>query len=290
LHIKNGDGRNHLVSNAIIKIDGKQVFGPSDFSKKVIELTKKIKGLSNNSKLEVEIRSAPGSYLEIWIEGKLKPNSGTVKDIDGNVYHTVTIGTQVWMVEDLKVTHYRNGDPIQYAPDDLQWMLTIAGAYCWYHNDLSNKTKLGAMYNWFAVIDSRKLTPPGWHVPSDDEWIILEDYLGGREVAGGKLKATGTLEDGKGLWAFPNLGATNESGFTALPGGYRNSIGRFSIQASIEYPHPEGLLGSSWTSTFTVEGGYIRPVMRLFYWNSEQVNLNQHVSRTYGSYVRCIKD
>ena len=144
----------------------------------------------------------------------------TVTDVDGNVYKTVTIGTQTWMAENLKVTKYTNGDPIPNITDGNKWRQQVNdGAYCWYNNDISNKDTYGALYNWYAVDQQRpdrRLAPVGWHVASKEEWQILIDYLGGNDIAGGKLKETGL-----GHWTLLNEGATNESGFTAIPGGIR---------------------------------------------------------------------
>jgi uncharacterized protein (TIGR02145 family) len=141
----------------------------------------------------------------------------TVTDVDGNVYTTVTIGTQVWMAENLKVTHYRNGDSIPNVSSDSIWIGLITGAYCNYNNDINNVATYGRLYNWYTVINSSNIAPVGWHVPSDSEWQVLVDYLGGDSIAGGKLKETGTVH-----WNSPNAGATNESGFSSLPEGIRN--------------------------------------------------------------------
>jgi len=147
-------------------------------------------------------------------------SSETIKDIDGNVYHTVTIGKQVWMKENLKVTHYRNGKEITNVVNDLQWQYLTTGAYVWFDYDITNKNTYAALYNWDAVNDSSNLAPIGWHVPSDEEWSILADALGGNSMAG-KL-----LETGIKHWASPNNVATNSSGFTALPcGSYGTGTG-----------------------------------------------------------------
>jgi uncharacterized protein (TIGR02145 family) len=148
--------------------------------------------------------------------------SETVTDIDGNVYQTVTIGNQVWMVTNLKVTHYRNGDPIPNVTDSGSWQGLTTGAFCEYNNDVNNVATYGRLYNWYAAVDSRNIAPAGWHVPNDAEWQTLVNYLGDDAVAGGKLKEVGTTH-----WYSPNTGATNESGFTALPGGYRFSSGTY---------------------------------------------------------------
>lgn len=147
---------------------------------------------------------------------------GTVTDIDENIYTTIVIGDQCWMMENLKVTHYRNGDPIPNVTDWSEWSVLTTGAYCEYDNDSANVATYGRLYNWYAVDDSRNIAPEGWHVPTDAEWQTLVDYLGGYDVSGGKMKEAGTAH-----WIPPNVGATNESGFTALPGGHRYTDGYF---------------------------------------------------------------
>jgi uncharacterized protein (TIGR02145 family) len=149
-------------------------------------------------------------------------NAEMVTDIDGNVYHTVTIGTQVWMVENLKVTRYRGGEAIDLVTDNASWEGMTSGAYCEYDNNAGNVDVYGRLYNWFAVNDNRNIAPEGWHVPSDGEWTSLASYLGGDAVAGGKLKEAGLIH-----WKEPNTGATNETGFTGLPGGHREYGGNF---------------------------------------------------------------
>jgi uncharacterized protein (TIGR02145 family) len=150
----------------------------------------------------------------------------TVTDDDGNIYNTVSIGTQCWMKENLKTSKYRDGSSITTGLSNTVWENTTAGAYAVYNNDEANNTTYGKLYNWYAISDSRNLCPTGWHVPSDEEWTTLENFLGGRTVAGGKMKTTTG-------WQSPNAGATNESGFSGLPGGSRffngtsNFIGTF---------------------------------------------------------------
>jgi uncharacterized protein (TIGR02145 family) len=139
-----------------------------------------------------------------------------VTDVDGNLYQSVIIGTQTWMVENLKTTKYNDGTNIPNVTGASEWGTLTTGAYCWYNNDISYKATYGALYNWYAV-NTGKLAPKGWHVPTDAEWSTLTSYLGGRNVDGGKLKETGTTH-----WGSPNTGATNETGFTALPGSGRN--------------------------------------------------------------------
>lgn len=151
------------------------------------------------------------------------PNQNTtVTDIEGNIYKTVTIGTQVWMAENLKTTKYNDGTSIPLVTDNNAWIKLSTPGFCWYNNDaVTNKSTFGALYNWYTV-NTSKLCPTGWHIPNDTEWGILTTYLGGEAVAGGKLKETGTIH-----WVSPNTGATNETGFTSLPSGYRDGIGEF---------------------------------------------------------------
>jgi uncharacterized protein (TIGR02145 family) len=170
-------------------------------------------------------------------EVSFKTLEETVTDIDGNHYHKVTINTQVWMVENLNVTHYRNGDPIPNVTSDPTWMTLTTGAYCNYNNDLNNAATYGRLYNWYAVNDSRKIAPAGWHVPSGAEFTTLQLNYGGANVAGGPLKESGTVH-----WNSPNDGATNSNGFTALPGGRRGvSLGTIYLSGL-------GLEGDWWQS------------------------------------------
>jgi|GEM_PF-382698 len=144
-------------------------------------------------------------------------------DVDGNVYTVVEIGDQCWMGQNLKVERYRDGTNIPTGLSNSAWNATTNGAFSVYNNIAANKATFGLLYNWYAVDDSRGLCPTGWRVPSDAEWTQLTDFLGGASVAGGKMKTTGTLSAGTGLWESPNGAATNSSGFSGLPGGGRNS-------------------------------------------------------------------
>lgn len=154
----------------------------------------------------------------------------TVTDIDGNVYRTIRIGSQLWLADNLRVTRFNNGDPLPNVTDNAAWMALTGPAYCWYLNDdATYGTVYGALYNWFAVDGAsngdRSICPVGWHVPTADDWTTLTTTLGGLGAAGGKLKEAGTAH-----WLAPNTGATNESGFTALPGGYRGyATGAFNL-------------------------------------------------------------
>ena len=174
-----------------------------------------------------QTNGSPGYYYYTgtdWI-GLVGNGSGATSsmiDSDGNTYTTITIGDQVWMAENLRVTHYRNGDAIANVTDAGTWTGLSTGAYCWYDNDQAANEKYGVLYNWYVIDDSRGLCPEGWHVPTHSEWTALTTYLGGTSVAGGKMKATSDL------WWSPNTNATNTSSFSALPGGDRSSsIGNF---------------------------------------------------------------
>ena len=143
-----------------------------------------------------------------------------IKDIDGNTYKTVTIGTQTWMAENLKVSKYNDGTPIPNVTDSLQWPKLTTGAWCNYKNNASNNAKFGKLYNWFAINSTsngnKNVCPSGWHAPSADEWTVLFNNLGGKSVAGGKMKEVGTKS-----WDSINKDANNLSLFTGIPGGAR---------------------------------------------------------------------
>jgi uncharacterized protein (TIGR02145 family) len=199
-------------------------------------------------------------------------DTGAVKDIDGNTYITVKIGDQWWMAENLKVTHYRNGDPIPNVTGTMAWSGLSTGAYCEYNNDPGNVATYGRLYNWYAVDDGRNIAPAGWHVPSDADWQALVDYLGGSGVAGGKMKEAGTTH-----WSPPNAGATNESGFTALPGGYRDEGGFFLGM---------GLGAIFWSSTEYLS---YNAWDRSLYYNHSEVNRN-YDNKQIGFSIRCVRD
>lgn len=205
-------------------------------------------------------------------------NTLTVNDIDGNTYNTITIGTQTWLAENLKTTRYSNGDTIPYVPDYFLWGNIPGwgslgtGARSENINVTDFHSTYGWFFNWYAVNDKRNICPSGWHVPTDSEWTTLTLYLGGDIIAGVKLKESGTA-----YWAYPNLAATNESGFTALPGSHR----------------PDG-------------NGYIDPGWHGFWWTATEYDLSQAMSctmangsisvsrgkdnKTSGFSLRCIKD
>jgi uncharacterized protein (TIGR02145 family) len=197
----------------------------------------------------------------------------TVTDIDGNVYNTVTIGNQVWMKENLKVTHYRNGDPIPNVTTSAGWSNLSTGAYCNYGNNPNQAITYGRLYNWYAATDRRQLAPEGWHVATDAEWTTLTDFAGGLGVAGGKLKERGSTH-----WLSPNTGATNDYGFTALPGGLIERDGTFwSIQ----------FIASWWCSTeANASEGWARGIFS----DAIYVDRGGYYSKKIGFSIRCVKD
>lgn len=200
------------------------------------------------------------------------PTPTTVTDLEGNVYHTITIGTQVWMVENLKTTKYRNGESIPNVTDNTAWGNLTTEAYCNYNNDTNNSTIYGRLYNWYAVTDSRNIAPLGWHVPSDAEWTTLTTYLGGESVAGSKLKEINTTH-----WQSPNTGATNETGFTALPGGTRIVNGVFYLIGYDGYwwGSTESIISNAWG-------------LNMLY-DVSNINRNDYYKRA-GLSVRCLRD
>jgi uncharacterized protein (TIGR02145 family) len=193
-------------------------------------------------------------------------------DIDGNVYDSVIIGTQIWMVQNLKVSRYNNGEFINYVIDKTIWDSQKKGGYCNYDNDPNIAKDYGRLYNWYAVMDSRKICPSGWHVPSLSEWNTLVDFVGGVQVAGIKLKEAGTEH-----WELSDYHVKNESGFTGLPGGYRWYYGVYDDL------HANGL----WWSTTEYDSSEAN-AFRLN-WAAEEA-LYRTAEKFYGHSVRCLKD
>jgi uncharacterized protein (TIGR02145 family) len=197
---------------------------------------------------------------------------GEVTDIEGNIYKTIVIGSQTWMAENLKTSKYNDGTSITTGLGGTAWQSNTSGAYAIYDNNAVNNTTYGKLYNWNAV-NTGKLCPEGWHIPSDAEWTVLTSFLGGEDLAGGKMKSTSLL------WPLPNDGATNESGFSGLPGGNRYFNGSYT---SI------GFYGRWWSSTeyeFDADLAWYR----FLYYDYEDAG-RSYFYKDYGLSCRCIKD
>ena len=199
---------------------------------------------------------------------KIEKNS--VKDIDGNTYNLVQIGTQIWTTENLTVSKYRNGDEIPQVQDAAKWEALKTGAWCYFLNQSKYGVIYGKLYNWYAINDSRGLAPKGFHIPSENEWTTLTDFLGGEKVAGGKLKEPGVKH-----WEMPNKGSKTDSGFKGLPGGWRNFRGDF--------------LDINGIGCFWILSESQSALFRCLFYDVGRVE-NGNAGMTVGSSVRCIKD
>ena len=209
----------------------------------------------------------------------------SVIDQEGNIYKTIVIGSQEWMAENLSTSTYRNGDPIVSGLDATQWSGTTLGAWTFYNGGESFECPYGKLYNFYACTDARQLCPTGWHVPTDAEWSTLINFFdpnaqGGNvtNTAGGPLKSTGILQSFTGIWNSPNTGATNTSGFSALPGGFITIMG---VANNI------GNNGYYWTSS-EVDANV--GIGRILYNNSSNVFRSINFGKRSGFSVRCLKD
>jgi uncharacterized protein (TIGR02145 family) len=264
-----GTPLSNVQLNATANVSGKFSYTPAIGAKLSIGV---------NQDLKVDFTPTdPTKYNTVSKNVKINVIALTVTDIDGNTYNAIIIGTQIWMSENLRTTKYRNGVSIANVNDSIAWASLSTGAYCWYNNDaITNKATYGALYNWYAVANSNNIAPSGWHVPTDTEWTTLITFLGGQAISGGKMKETGTSH-----WNSPNEGATNESGFTALPAGYRygndGNIGMFSYIGKSVY---------FWSNTQTsaTEARYRRIS------NDHAYCDGYFVEKKLGFSVRCIKD
>ena len=217
------------------------------------------------------LQNESGEQVSSFSDRTVTNRVNTILDHDGNAYGAVTIGTQVWMATNLRTTKYNDGGLIPNSTST--WSNLTTGAYCWYNNDDANKATYGALYNWYAV-NTSKLCPTNWHVPTMNEWLSLMSYLGGTGVAGGKLK-----ELGLGHWNTPNTGATDDYDFTALPGGYRSSSGTFYSSRTSGVWWASG----TWWNDAEYGTGF------LLYNNSAGVSYGK-TSMGNGCSVRCLKD
>jgi len=199
-------------------------------------------------------------------------DSDTVTDVEGNVYKVIKIGDQLWMAENLKTTKYNDGTDIPIVTDNYAWGDLTTPAYCWYNNDPANGDAYGTLYNWYAV-DTGKLAPEGWHVPTKEDWETLSKYLGGDYNAGGKLK-----EKGNTHWFRPNIGATDEANFTAIPCGTRNYDGLhfYGLGDSCYFwASTESDASNAWVRQMTCDSAGLK----VFYGY-----------KSYGRPIRCVKD
>lgn len=211
-----------------------------------------------------------GSDYEVWKDDHWISLTGVsfIRDIDNHRYEMIDIGDQVWMAENLKVTRFNDGTPIDLVTDGALWLAHSAPAYTWYNNSSS---PYGALYNFHVVESAKNVCPLGWHVPTSSEWDVLASFLGGSAVAGGKLKETGLAH-----WLNTHPEVTNTSGFSALPGGLR-------FTAFDDY----GTAGHFWTSSLSVHGGAIS---RMVLSGSEQLYYRSDFSKNYGISIRCLRD
>ena len=221
-------------------------------------------------------RISSNTNLNVYDEsdGDFIISNTPVTDIDGNIYQTVQIGNQLWMAENLTVTHYRNGDEIPTVNND-SWASLWYGACT--HPSAGYLSIYGRLYNWYAVDDSRNIAPEGWHVPTFDEWQELVNYLGGEEVAGGSLREVGTEH-----WCCGNTGATNESGFTALPAGVRDVDGLYYYYTTAAY---------FWSSSYQYGGTIGTALLGLALISGDNyASVGGSMWKVSGFSVRCVKD
>jgi uncharacterized protein (TIGR02145 family) len=262
---------NATISNLNLELQTSK----TDASSKQTELNSKQQEITN---LQAQVKQKTDSLALVRAElEKLKPapkpvvTNSTNQVTQTGSYKSVKIGTQTWMTENLNVSTFRNGDPIPEAKTDEEWKKAGENkqpAWCYYDNDPKNGAKYGKLYNWFAVNDARGLAPEGWHIPSDAEWRILENYLG-EESAGHKMKSTSGWDN--------NGNGTNSSGFSGLAGGFRHSHGDF---------YRLGIEGCWYSSSL----GYKGNPDALYIWNDEDFFARDSQFGDLGNSVRCLKD
>ena len=243
--------------------------------KTTITVTLNMSGLKQGASYKVRVKASNAAGQVTSDETSFYTIAGY--DVDGNAFHQVLIGKQIWMVEALKVTKFRNGDPIPTSTDPAIWWNATTPLFCWYNNDISNK-EYGALYNWYVAFDPRKVAPQGWHVPSYEEIQKLVTFLGGGFVAGPAL-----MEKGSAHWGTTTLTATNSSGFTAIPGGFYGVITTGSTQMIFAQ---KGVHVYYWTNTsiMGVAGAALNIAA------TTTADPNSGYNTHFGLSIKCIKD
>jgi uncharacterized protein (TIGR02145 family) len=220
--------------------------------------------------------------LAIFLTGltvETAAQTDSITDIDGNVYQTIAIGTQWWMTENLKVSRYANGDTIPYLKQDEDWAASEEGAYCYYANRTNFIDQFGLLYNWYVAADEREVCPSGWHISTDEDWIILEKYLGMSAAETERMTAWRGSNEGDKLKDH-SFGGNNSSGFTAFGTGYRDPEGTFKAM---------GTDNDYWTSTPYDNEGNTEGILHGLLNSKSSVVRNFHVPG-YGFCIRCVRD
>ena len=275
-------GNVYTITARLISVETVEVItsGLFDYEGDISTLMKR--GMAS---IAAQLASTQGSVVSEVISSKthtkdLRTTTASVTDIDGHTYKTILIGSQVWMAENLKVTHYRNGESIGSGYADNAWSMLSSGAYGNYPGAIGS-FEIHKLYNWYAVVDKRELAPEGWHIPTDEEWKVLERYLGMSRTAASKAEWRGTYEGAKlkstNGWNNNNNG-NNSSGFSALPIGYRNcGNGHYNEMHNTSY---------FWSTT---EKDSTRAWCRKLYHSYSNI-YRSSLEKGNGFSVRCIKD
>jgi uncharacterized protein (TIGR02145 family) len=228
-------------------------------------------------------KAVPNFLFSLLFLGFLSSNGNcqtdSITDRQGNAYKIVVIGDQSWMAENLRSTQYANGDEIPHITLDTVWAKTQAGGYCYYDNNFANSLTFGNLYNWYTIHDARGVCPAGWHVPTDHEWMTLEEHLGMTVSEAGRMSAWRGTNEGEKI-KVRGFGGDNSSGFSATGTGYRDPQGVYKAQ---------GTDNDYWTSTSYLSGSIMNGVLHGFLNTKSTVVRNFHVPG-YGFCVRCIMD
>ena len=271
------DSLNEVVSKERIKVQQLRASVEQlENEKKAFNKNLEEQRLKKDAQIKIKQDSLTLLLTELF---EYKPSPLLVKQDNSGSIKTVTIGKQVWMLENLNVAMFKNGVEIPKVQEESAWIKAGENqqpAWCYYYNDKKNGDKFGKLYNWYAVVDNNGICPQGWHVPSDDEWSVLTDYLGGSQIAGGKMKEVGITN-----WNSPNTESTNLSLFTGLPGGYRDYVG---------YYYSIGKGGYWWSSTEDSTTNGWNALYRFLDFSSGTVSSPGEVYKRDGLSVRCLRD